>query len=141
MEKLGKKLLVGAAVTTAGAAAFGAVNNFITGKLVSLAMNRNLPESVRKNSEKALAGEKLVFKTMPEVLSGKEYLENLGCETVEITSCDGLKLKGHWYAGENPDHAGFQGIYRPYHIAFQHPDHWSFGWNPVCGFQTGSRYF
>ena len=102
MEKFGKKLLVGAAVTTAGAAAFGAVNNFITGRLVNLAMNRELPEVVRKNSEKALAGEKLVFKTMPEVLAGREYLENCGCETVEITSCDGLKLCGHWYAGENP---------------------------------------
>lgn len=102
MEKRGKRILVGASLAAAGAAMFGAVNNFIRSRLVKLAMSRELPESVRKGAEKAVAGEDMVFKTMPEVLAGKEYLENCGCETVEIRSHDGLKLVGHWYSGKKP---------------------------------------
>jgi len=103
MEKRGKRILLGASVAAAGAAVFTAVNSFIMNNLVKIAIGREVPKIIAKNEGKsAVAGEELAFKKHPEVLAGREYLKNCGCETVEITSIDGLKLVGHWYAGENP---------------------------------------
>ncbi|MBQ8831120.1 MAG: alpha/beta hydrolase [Oscillospiraceae bacterium] len=103
MEKRTKRIILGAGTAAVGAAVFGLIHNFTLNNLVKIAIGREIPKIVTKNGDKSpVAGEELSFKTHPEVIEGREYLENCGCETVEITSFDGLKLVGHWYAGENP---------------------------------------
>ena len=103
MEKRAKRMIFGAGAAAAGAAVFGLIHNFTLNKLVKIAIGRDVPKIIAKNEGRSsVAGEELSFKTHPDVIAGREYLQSCDCETVETMSFDGLKLVGHWYAGENP---------------------------------------
>lgn len=103
MNRRAKNMLIGAGTAAVGATLFCTVYKFTLDKLVDLAISRTVPETVMKRTKRTeVAGEALVYKSMPKLLNGKEYIRNCEFETVEIRSRDGLRLVGHWYGGDNP---------------------------------------
>ncbi len=103
MKKSTKNILIGAGVTAAAIGTVAAASYGVTRALVGVAMDRHEPKIMRKNKER-LTG--LAMADMADLLermdAAEEKLLASGCETVEITSDDGLRLIGHWRVGENP---------------------------------------
>lgn len=103
MNRRTRKLILGAGTAAAGAVAFKAAYDITIDKLVDVATSRKTPKIMEKSAEKSMAGEEQTYKRMPEVLRGREYLKNCGCEEVETVSSDGLRLVGHWYCPNEPE--------------------------------------
>lgn len=101
MSKKAKKLIIGTGVFTAAVGAVTAISYKLTKSLVGAAMDREEPKIVKKSMKKISGSEKL-SEIIERMDAAAERLENSGCETVEITSDDGLKLVGHWKTPENP---------------------------------------
>ncbi len=82
-------------IAAAGAAAISAVSYAITNTMVKLALDRKQPEALEKHtkSQLSVSREDPALKLAAEA---SKTLEASGCETVEITSYDGLHLVGHW---------------------------------------------
>lgn len=100
MRKRTKNILIGSSVLAGTVAVAGAVSYAITKRLVKVALDRDEDEIVVV-SKKHISGEPEmdVFMRMRE--SAADKLEHCPCETVEITSKDGVKLVGHWRSCEN----------------------------------------
>ncbi len=101
MKKSKRNLLLGTGAVAAGICATVAATSSVTKKLVGIAMDRELPEEMAAHKSK-LAGSEKADEMLEYMAAQAEALENLGCETVEIESHDGLRLVGHWQNCETP---------------------------------------
>ena len=101
MKKSARYILIGAGVTAAGIGAIAAISYNITKKLLGLAMDREEPAIIAKNRSK-LTGSAEMAKFLQQVDEAAGKLENSGCEEVETSSQDGIRLVGHWQTCENP---------------------------------------
>lgn len=101
MKKRTGHILIGAGVVaTVTAAALTAYH--ITAKmLMKIALDREEPKFKGKHRAK-LTGSDTLSKLMEDRRRFAAELEGVGLETVEIKSRDGLRLVGHFYAGEAP---------------------------------------
>jgi len=86
---------VGAAVTAA-AGAFAAVRSRVSKTLLSIAMDREEPNIMRKRKEKII-GSPEVAEALHASDEAAKVLEACGCKYVEIISRDGVRLAGHFY--------------------------------------------
>lgn len=101
MKKSTRYILIGAGVTAAGIGAIAAISYNITKKLLDLAMDREEPAIIAK-SRSRLTGSAKKAEFFQQVDAAADKLENSGCEEVETSSQDGIRLVGHWQACENP---------------------------------------
>lgn len=100
MKKYIKNILIGSGIAVAAVMSISAVSYSITRRLLKIAMDREEPKVMAKGKEKLMGTEKLVD-FANEIKDAAEKLENSGCEVVEITSHDGVRLVGHWHQAEN----------------------------------------
>lgn len=101
MDKATKKLLIGTGLIAAGIGGATALSYQLVKTMLDMAMDRQAPTMTMKNKER-ISGAKNVDKLLEQLADNEEKLKNCPCETVEITSHDGLKLVGHWYGCDNP---------------------------------------
>lgn len=101
MKKNTKNILLGTGAVVAGVAAVSALSYAVTKMMVNVALDREPPKSSQRSRQR-LAGSSEMNELMKELKVAAEKLENVGCETVEVTSHDGERLVGHWYRCENP---------------------------------------
>lgn len=103
VNKTAKSALIGSGIAVAGAAAMGAVSHRITGYLMKVAMDRELPNIRHMEMARAqlcgMADADVFFKALERM---GEKLRDGSCETVEIGSYDGEKLVGHLHRCEEP---------------------------------------
>jgi len=96
MKKAVKRVIAGiGAAGTAAAGVFAGVRT-ISKKLLSIAMDREEPEIMRKGKEK-LTGNPEVANALQMSEDAAALLESCGCKDVEIISHDGIRLTGHFY--------------------------------------------
>lgn len=101
MKKSTKNILIGSGIAVTGFAAVTAISRKFTGKLVKVALDREQPQVTQRAKEK-LSGSIEQAKQFEEYLTlMAENLQNSGCETVEITAYDGVKLIGHFHRCEH----------------------------------------
>ena len=103
MKKNVKRVLIGSGIVVAGTAGIAAISHAITKFMMKVALDREAPKNI-KHMDKAkeqLVGAPEVESFVNELLNAKNKLETSDCEVVEITSHDGEKLIGHWFACEN----------------------------------------
>ncbi len=98
-KKLGKFIL-GAGITAGAAAISALVSRQVTKALVGEAFDRNEPDIVKNVSAKKFDEyfEKEPYKSSIPLM---DVVKAIPMEEWEITSFDGLKLKGHFYRHEN----------------------------------------
>lgn len=100
--KLSKEAIAKASGMTLITSAFAATTAYFTTKmLVKTALDRREPKMMEKAGSLisgALADEEVLRK----IREAECKLVASETETVSITSCDGIKLIGHWYPCENP---------------------------------------
>lgn len=101
MNENAKKLLIGSGIAVAAAAGAAAISGVLAGKLVKTALDREPPKTNRK-AEKRLAGSFGYDGRFDEyIAAASEKLRESGCERVEITAGDGVRLVGHLRRSEN----------------------------------------
>ena len=100
MNKTARIALIGSGIAAAGAVAMGAVSCAVTGSLVKVALDRELPRTTER-SRRRLTGSGELGQLMETLSAAAEALKSSGTETVEIISHDGEKLVGHWQPCEN----------------------------------------
>ena len=101
MKKNTKKFMIGTGIAAGGITAAAAVSCKLTEKLVKVALDRELPKAPYK-AENRLSGSSGQAKQLAENLKAAAHnLKNSDCQTVEITSYDGIKLIGHLRKCEN----------------------------------------
>jgi len=107
MKKNTKKLLIGSSIAAgiAGIAGAAATSNSITKYLMKIALDRELPDSVKKmdqtKAKEYIAGCTDIEELMQECRMASEKLERREIETVHIKAHDDEDLVGHWYPCEN----------------------------------------
>ncbi len=101
MDKNLKKVLMGAGVVGLAIGLATVASYAVTKSLVGMAMDRREPKIIEK-SKKKISGSQDLAPVAERMTEAETRLKACNCETVEITSHDGLKLTGHWYAGNNP---------------------------------------
>lgn len=99
MNKKCKNILVGAGLVIGAAAAAGAATYGITKKMVSVALDRDMPKVL--GNKKMITGSEDVLALLELQEQAARKLQNSGCEVIEITACDGVLLTGHFYRCEN----------------------------------------
>lgn len=102
MRKTTRNVLICTSVAAASAAVCGAVSYSMTKNLMSMALDRKEPKNISKGKE-LISGVKGFSEITSELQTFASELENAGCEEVEITSRDGIKLVGHWYECDNAE--------------------------------------
>lgn len=87
-----------------GAAAVCALSHSVTGFLVNVALDRELPQMPMnmETAQKILMGSDQAAAWAKEAAKIAERLQNIEHEDVAIIAADGTKLVGHWYGCENP---------------------------------------
>ena len=101
MKKSTKNILIGSGIAVTGFAAVAAISRKFTGKLLKVALDREQPKVTQRAKEK-LSGSIEQAKQFEEYLTlMAENLQNSGCETVEITAYDGVRLIGHFHRCEH----------------------------------------
>lgn len=98
MRKRTQGFLIGTGAAAVGGAVWGVLSRLKTKILVSTALDREIPRSM-KNRRMTKNRDDEKIRQMLKECSVK--LENCGCETVETTGQDSAKLIGHYY--KNPD--------------------------------------
>jgi len=102
MKKKTKWILFGGGMAAAAAAgAYGAARS-IAKQLLSIAVDRQEPEILRKGKEK-LTGSPDMAEVLRLSDSAAQTLEHCGCRDVEIVSRDGIRLAGHLYECANAE--------------------------------------
>lgn len=99
MDRTTKQLLLGSGAAAVGAAALGAVSLSVTGLLMKVALDRELPRL--RNLEQArarLAGNGDLQPFLELRGQAGKRLEQKRCKDVYIDSYDGTRLAGHWRA-------------------------------------------
>ena len=97
----GRKIAVGAGIVSVSVAAATAASYLLTRSLVKVALDREAPKSSVK-SKKKISGSSKSGVYYEQRAAAAEKLQNSACETVEIRSCDGIKLIGHWHTCAHP---------------------------------------
>ncbi len=101
MKKRAKNIWIGCSIAASGIAAIMAASYSTTKKLLKIAMEREIPNGIHIGKNK-LTGSPRSSEFLEEAAKATERLESSNCETVEITSHDGIRLVGHWYPCNNP---------------------------------------
>lgn len=92
------RISAGICITALGLAAASAVSYFTTKQLVSVGMDRNMPERAKnKDISKTKKSEEVEMK----INEAAEKLENAGLKEINIKSRDGKRLCGHLYYGDD----------------------------------------
>ena len=100
MKKSTQKLLIFSGITFAGTVITGIVSHLTAKILVSTALDREMPKSMKNRSiSKTEKNEELIA----AIREKSEKLKNSDCKTVEIMSHDGEKLIGHWHHNDNDE--------------------------------------
>lgn len=97
MDQTTKQLLIGSGAAVAGAVALGVVSQSITGFLMKVALDRDLPKV--RNLEKArvqLSGIAGLDSFLELRSRAGKCLEQKHCKEIHIHSYDGVELVGHW---------------------------------------------
>ena len=96
MKKTTKCVAAGlGVVSTAAAGAFAGIRT-VSKKLLSIAMDREEPEILRKSKGK-ITGSPEVVTALQRSAEAAKVLESCGCTDVELISRDGIRLVGHFY--------------------------------------------
>ena len=97
MKKATKRVVTGVGAAVAAAAGvFAAVRRSVSKTLLSIALDREEPNIMRKGKEKT-TGSPEVAKALRTSDEAAKVLESCGCKCVEILSHDGVRLAGHFY--------------------------------------------
>lgn len=99
MKQKVKGILAGSAFAMACAAA--TASQFVTTRLVSLALNKKSPIKESDKGRKALTGNDGFDKLLETAVQAGQILSDSPHETVTVESYDGLNLAGHWFPCEN----------------------------------------
>ena len=100
MKKSTRNILIGSGVAVAGLTALGTASYLLTKKMLKLALDRERPTFLTKGRSKINTDEKR-SDVAQAAFEAAARLKDSGCEEVTISSHDGLKLVGHWYACPN----------------------------------------
>jgi len=100
MKKRTKNMLIGAGITTVSMIAAGTVATLMTQKLVSVALDREKPESMNVPQEN-ISDDPAMKDFMKARYQAALKLNNIPGETVELIAHDGTRLAGHWFPREN----------------------------------------
>lgn len=101
MKKSTRNILIGSGVVAATVGAVTAISYTLTRKLLTAAMDREEPPILVKGRDRLSGNTEEYNEILQSLAQASERLENSGCERVEITSRDGLRLVGHWRPCEN----------------------------------------
>lgn len=96
MRKNTKRILFGSTIAAGALTAAGATSLALTNKLVKLALDRELPQSI-KRSNMSISGSDIERDELECHMEAVQQLESRNHELVEITSRDGEQLVGHLY--------------------------------------------
>lgn len=103
MKKITKNLLLAAGVATVTAAAVTALYKKSIQELMKIALDREESKMLQRNKQKLTGGKSAeLSETISQVMQASEELMARETETIEITSDDGIRLIGHYDAGQNP---------------------------------------
>ena len=97
MKRTGKLILLGTGII-AGAATATAAFYAVTKKMVTFALDRDMPKVL--GSKKMLVGSEDANDLLQLQKQAAQKLEDSGCETIEITAHDGVRLTGHLHSCE-----------------------------------------
>ena len=101
MDQRAKHLLIGSGVAAMGMAA-GAVSHSLTGRLMKIALDRDLPQTRNKKRMRArLCGIVGLEEFLELRCRAGERLKEHDCKEISIYSYDGVKLMGHWHPCAN----------------------------------------
>lgn len=101
MKRSTKSLLLTTALITTAITAAATTYRISANQLMHLALEREEPKFRGKRPAK-LSGSEALTKVMEDRRRFATELEQIGMETVEIKSRDGLRLVGHYYSGPSP---------------------------------------
>lgn len=96
MKKTTKWVAAGLGVVSTAAAGAIAGIRTVSKKLLSIAMDREEPEILRKSKGK-ITGSPEVVTALQRSAEAAKVLESCGCTDVELISRDGIRLVGHFY--------------------------------------------
>lgn len=104
MKKKTRNILIASGAAAVTLAAVGAVSHAITTYLVKVALDREVPKTIKKSSKARdqLRGYEDLEGIGDMLKAGADALISKQPERVEISGFDGEKLVGHWYPAENP---------------------------------------
>lgn len=104
MKKTAKMLLLASTIAGVTAAAVGAAYKKSIKELMKIALDREEPKALQRDKTKLTGGTSAstLSATINTVMQAAEELRAVETETVEITADDGIRLIGHYHAGENP---------------------------------------
>lgn len=100
MKKSTKKALAISTVSIAGIAALAMIHRTTAKYLTRVALDRKAPRVVERQ-KKRMMGSKDVSRLLKSVSAASDSLRYGSCETVSISSHDGIRLVGHWHGSEN----------------------------------------
>lgn len=100
MRKNTKRILFGSTIAAGALTAAGATSLALTNKLVKLALDREVPQSLKK-SDMRVSGSDTEREELDYHAAAVEKLESIPHEVVEITAKDGERLVGHLYKVDN----------------------------------------
>jgi hypothetical protein len=95
-----KNILIGSAVA-AGIGSIAALNYAATHYLIKVALDRQIPKSIKK-AQQQISGVSPDPVFIRAVEESSKKLEEANCETIELTSRDGIKLIGHLQMCKKP---------------------------------------
>lgn len=101
MKKGTRKWLLGAGIAAGGAASAAAATRAASRYMVRLAMDREGPKKA-ENGIKRVSGSWENTALTAATARAKRALEEQTGQMVEIQSCDGLRLVGHWHPARQP---------------------------------------
>lgn len=101
MNKNIKNFLIGSGIVVTGIVSVAALSCKLTQKLVKVALDREQPKAAQKTGNRVSGGIGQAKQFEKELTAATESLKNSGCQTVEITSYDGIRLVGHLKRCEN----------------------------------------
>ena len=96
MRRNTKRILFGSTIAAGALTAVGATSLALTSTLVKLALDRELPSSI-KNSKISVSGTEMGRDELEYYAETADKLKSRSHELVEITARDGEKLVGHLY--------------------------------------------
>lgn len=100
MKKSTKKTLAISGVAAFGITAVTIIHRLTLKYLMRIALDRKAPKAVDRHRDKFI-GSKETAKLLKSVSATSDKLKYGDCETVFISSHDGIRLVGHWHECEN----------------------------------------
>lgn len=102
MEKERRMLMLGPGLLAAGMTVAGAVSHAVTRRLVSVAVDRELPRGITVRARQRFKGSGDDMEFLRAMAAADRRLQARGSTPVEILARDGERLVGHWVPCPEP---------------------------------------